>query len=284
MDLNHKHLAKTKLFWLVLVIPIFFGTTLGFFIAAAEEPLEWCFNAVCVQTFFEIYKFPIAIAGVSLPLVAMVAAIHRSIEASLQISYASKQFGEVLSNNRFGNYLKHREGFEKLIEGYCSRRHHRNGCKTFVLTHGLYGRLFPEASFGNVNWNGQYDVDRMAKLEKHAKVVVEQYSKPLAEFDCYKFLVSVKYLAGVFSINYSPQRKVTILKNGIDQHKDIFAAGVPGGYSPIFTIARDSLAIFILFRSYVGLNGPGYTVQWRFQHLAERLRKTSATFSVASLK
>ena len=284
MDVNHKHLAKTKLFWLVLLIPIFCGATLGVFIAMAEQPLAWCFKAACVQAFFEIYKFPIAIAGVSLPLVAMVAAIHRSIEAALQISYASKQFGEVLSNNRFGNYLKHREGFEKLIEGYCSRRHYRNGCKTIVLTHGVYGKLFPEASFGNVNWNGQFDVDRMANLEKHAKVVVEQYSKPVEEFDCYKFLVSVKFLVGVFSINYAPQRKVTILKDGIDQHKDIFATGITGAYAPVFTIARDSLAVFVLFRSYVGLNGLDYTVRWNFQHLAERLKKSSATFRVADLK
>nr|NLU60051.1 hypothetical protein [Pseudomonas sp. BIGb0427] len=46
-----------------------------------------------LKNFFGHFKIPLTIMGLSLPFVAMVAAIHRSIEAATQIEVALKQYG-----------------------------------------------------------------------------------------------------------------------------------------------------------------------------------------------
>ncbi|MBH3371909.1 MULTISPECIES: hypothetical protein [Pseudomonas] len=202
VEVEHKHLAKTLIFQVALGLPVLAGLLLGLAIYAAESGLSACFSSDCVQTFFTIYKFPLAIAGLALPLVAMVAAIHRSMEAAIQIKITSGQFREALVNNRFGNYIKHREAFEKSIDGYCSRLSDHTGVKTFVLVHALYGQLFPNAAIGNFEWTGQHSAKFLGDAERRVKTLIEESSKKPDQFDFDKFFNSLRYLLQAFSLNY----------------------------------------------------------------------------------
>ncbi|WP_205932284.1 hypothetical protein, partial [Pseudomonas viridiflava] len=90
---------------------------------------------------------PLSIASISLPLVAMVAAIQQSNEASLQLKYSSAQYGESLSNNRIGYFIKHRDGFITMIEKFCSVES-SDLAKISIDADSLYLRFFPKNGFG----------------------------------------------------------------------------------------------------------------------------------------
>ncbi|WP_139834222.1 hypothetical protein [Pseudomonas sp. B11(2017)] len=147
-ELKHQPLFRTIWFWLAILVPIFIALCLGGSIWASSNIGKWCFESGCVNYFVEVFKVPITIAGLSLPLVAMVAAVQRSKEAYIQIRHGQKQYSEAVSNNRVGNYLKHREGFYKLIENFCEIEAVSSGeRKVYIDTGFLYMRLFPNNSF-----------------------------------------------------------------------------------------------------------------------------------------
>lgn len=147
-ELKHQPLFRTIWFWLAILVPVFIALFLGVGIWVSSAVGSLCFESGCVNNFVELFKVPITIAGLSLPLVAMVAAVQRSKEAYIQIKHGQKQYSEAVSNNRVGNYLKHREGFYKLIENFCEIEGVTSGeSKVYIDAGYLYMRLFPNNSF-----------------------------------------------------------------------------------------------------------------------------------------
>jgi hypothetical protein len=251
---KHKPLVFTWLFWLAVLLPVVLGMVLGLFIGFSSELGSLCFRADCVQVFFNTFKFPIAIMGLALPLVAMVAAIHRSNEAALQIKITSAQYGEAIVNNRFGNYLKHREGFEKLIGSYCANSVHGSECKIEVRMGSLYGRLFPESGFNNVRWTGQCDASRLELGVMCAKIIMHEAKAAKEEFNCYALIKSIDALLRLFQINYYPCKSVSV---DSEEEGGSVTAVIPGYDSvpkSLVYAASDCFSILALFRSYVGVN------------------------------
>ena len=132
-----RKLSKSPLFWIALLFPIVSGVLLFVVSFISNNNYVKCFTSECVNNFFDLYKFPLSIFGLSVPLTAIVAALHRSEEANLQIE-------ETLKQNTFNNYIKHQEDFFKLlekIESKCSCRF------TDPLT--LYRRIFPKNNYSS---------------------------------------------------------------------------------------------------------------------------------------
>jgi len=128
-------LGESPLFRAALLVPIMSGALLLVATSISNNNFTMCFSSECINNFFELYKFPLSILGLSVPLTAIVAALHRSEEAHLQIE-------ETLKQNTFNNYIKHQEEFFKLlekIESKCSCRF------TDPLT--LYRRIFPKNNY-----------------------------------------------------------------------------------------------------------------------------------------
>lgn len=276
---KHKHLAQTGIFWAALTVPIALGAGLAGLISFSSENMSLCFTSQCVQTFYNDYKFPIAIMGVSLPLVAMVAAIHRSVEASKQIDMAIRQYGEAIANNRFGNYLKHREGFDKLIDAYCARRYFNDDCKVYVITSSVYASLFPEASFDNVNWNGQYDAKFYARVEKHYVALMSLMSGDPKDFDCGEFLYSLSLLMKSLSINYS---RALHVKSVYGENEIRFNVLFDSSDSRALVHAlRDVSGIVVLLRGYLGVKDvKRYTVGSNLQKLRKMIEESSESFTI----
>ncbi|MBH3308909.1 hypothetical protein I5P84_05500 [Pseudomonas mosselii] len=204
---SHKHLAQTYIFWLALGVPLIASAILAACISMATDLGQLCLESTCVQNFFDIFKFPIAIAGLSLPLVAMVAAIHRSIEASTQINIAIKQYGEAIANNRFGNYLKHREGFEKLIDSLCARRNLDETSKLYLVNATVYSRVFPDASLKNEGWAGQFNSEWVNEL-RYNWVRLEAQLKSNSGYDLEVIVESVSVIAKALTINYTKSMRM----------------------------------------------------------------------------
>ncbi len=277
---KHKHLARTFLFWVAFLGPLVVGGVLGVFIGNATPVGELCFKSECVQFFFDTFKFPVAIMSLSLPLVAMVAAIHRSMEAATQIDVALKQYGEAIANNRFGNYLKHREGFEKLIDGYCSKRHHNNGCKTYVNVSDFYADMFPDASFGNVDWNGHYNKDRFEDVVEVAEVLMHQLEGPIEDCDAIQFVCSLGALLSSFNINYSLARIVAVNADKGPPLNFVIPA-LDSDSQSVFHAIRDAIGIFVLLRSYLGIKGGrDFPISDKFSRVRTLLENAGDKFSV----
>ncbi|NWD81003.1 hypothetical protein HX891_11525 [Pseudomonas reactans] len=133
----HKKLGESILFKMALSIPIAMGTMLFAATLLSNKNFSVCFTSECVNYFFQLYKIPLSILGLSVPLTAIVAALHRSEEAHQQIQ-------ETLKQNTFNNYIKHQEEFYKIleiIEKKCFCRF------TDPLT--LYRRIFPRNNYSN---------------------------------------------------------------------------------------------------------------------------------------
>lgn len=205
--MQHKHLGETLSFRCALGIPLALGAMLGALITHSEGLMSVCFNYLCVQNFFTIYKFPIAIAGFALPLIAMVAALQRSREAALQLD-------EAQLNNRFGNYLKHREGFESLINNFCDKSNigvpRTLDCDSFKI----YRAVFPESGFNNPLWLGKFDDVVMRQYDEQADRLLAEVEKKGNDFDIMALMDAMKDLRTSMHISYGKYRMASYTIDG----------------------------------------------------------------------
>ncbi len=133
-----EHLLDTRMFRLVIIGPIavaFFLTIIA--LSGADVTTDWSFDGF--NEFVDLFKLPIGVAGLSIPLGALVASHHRSVQSASQITAQESQ-------NIFSNFLKHKEYFgkyldeEKILSGDFSFR---------AKDKKLYQALFPLAQKGN---------------------------------------------------------------------------------------------------------------------------------------
>lgn len=247
---KHKHLLKTWYFWVFLASPLVIGATLMVAITQAEPKMTACFTSACVQTFFNTFKFPMAIMGSSLPLVAMIASIHRSLEANHQINLVSAQYAENIKNNRFGNYLKHREGFDKIIQAVCVHDAKGKNFETNVDSTTLYGEVFPDSGYRNVDWNGEWSKAWLEKANSAAKTIVSEMKKTETnQFDAAVFFKAATILFHSIRITHDPfvsislKGKTPIL---LPKHGD-FGLSIMSGIA-------NSFGVLIVIKSYLGEN------------------------------
>ena len=252
--MKHKHLAETCEFRLSLAVPLVSAAALGALIAFNEGFMSLCFQSVCVQTFFTIYKFPIAIAGLCLPLVALVAAIQRSKEAAVQIEYASRQLDEVQLNNRFGNYLKHREGFDKLISDHCAQSNAAIDRGVYFESPTVYNKLFPGSGFNNPSWVGSCDEVVMKGYDEKVSRLLAELARSKDEFDIVECVDALRDLVRSLRVGYGKCKVVRYKKK--DGSPQVF--NVSSIFDDRFCLIAcmiDVLEIYNLVSAYAGRAG-----------------------------
>ncbi|NOR81687.1 MAG: hypothetical protein GQ529_12790 [Methyloprofundus sp.] len=108
-------------------------------IITVNSNLEWNSDYHGVNRIFTIYKLPLTTFALIIPIVALLAANHRSEQTKVQILASNEQ-------NVFANYYKHIEEFEKFIAS--------NVSDTEITTESIrycHKTLFPYANEGNYN-------------------------------------------------------------------------------------------------------------------------------------
>lgn len=114
-------------------------TCMAIIIYTSELHLDLTYKGF--NNFVEIFKVPISIFALNIPLVAILAAFHKSEQTRVQIRLSESQ-------NVFANYYKHREEFIKHIEGY---KHKSNN---FTCdSKRLYNKIYPNSM------SGDYSID-----------------------------------------------------------------------------------------------------------------------------
>lgn len=261
-----KHLGETVTFKCALWIPLVTGALLGALITYSEGLMSLCFQSACVQTFFVIYKFPIAIASSALPLVAMVAALQRSKEAAMQLK-------EAQLNNRFGNYLKHREGFDSLIGDFCDKGNAAIPRTLHCESGRIYRKLFPESGFNNPLWLGRFDEQVMRDYDEKADNLFAEVTKEAGEFDIVQFMVALGELKKAMMVSYDEYKMACYITNDGEHHKFSVPASIDYRFCLIMALS-DTLEIYQILKFYAnhGANSD----------YAERLAQSDVTANVRS--
>ncbi len=241
MGKRNKHLAQTPMFWVSIILPIGIGIILGIVIATGTDLGQACASSQCIQNFMDHFKFPIAIMGLSIPCVAIWAAVHRSIENSVQIE-------EVIKNNRFGNYLKHREGFDKLIENWAAR-FEASEAPLVMQSSIIYTSLFPHSGFQSIDWYGQPDIDFVDVLNERVEILMGRLSA--REFDFDKYFMALSQLFVLLGINFKRYHPVFLKSD------DDVLLFVPAGLKVeegLVKLTVLCLSLVELVRTYIGIN------------------------------
>ncbi|CAB0151230.1 hypothetical protein PSI9734_01643 [Pseudidiomarina piscicola] len=102
-----------------------------------NSELSWNFDYHGWNHLITVYKVPLGILATLIPLVALLAANHRSVQTNEQIRVT-------VSNNNFQNYFRHIEQFEKFVES-------RPDVANYVRDKSsLHTSLFPNARSGDL--------------------------------------------------------------------------------------------------------------------------------------
>lgn len=136
----YRKLSESLVFRCALIIPVSVGIILMGVSAIYNTSSPICWSSACIGYFFELYKYPIAILGMSVPLTAIAASLHRSEEASVQIE-------EVMRQNVFNNYVKHKDDFFDFL----ARLEITNNC-IFSDPLGVYRKIFPLNSYASFTY------------------------------------------------------------------------------------------------------------------------------------
>lgn len=220
---THKPLISTFSFWCALLLPIFSGLTLGVGVYLSTSFGGICFSSSCVNYFVEVFKIPLSIASISLPLVAMVAAIQRSNEASLQIKYSSAQYGESISNNRIGNFIKHRDGFIAMIEKFCAVES-SDLAKISIDADSLYLRIFPKNGFGFFSDEVSGSSEYVIHLDMHIKNMERYVNAGLDDverFDLQEFMKCYVIMSQILFLSFSPS-SMFVVEGGDEKNHVIY--------------------------------------------------------------
>ncbi|WP_336819513.1 hypothetical protein [Cedecea sp. MMO-103] len=169
-EMTEERLTKQKLFKQSIRIPVFSSLYFGIFSWMGHAPQ---FDAAGFTNFIEISKLPIALLSLSIPFVAIVANIHRTIQTENQIRKTQRQIDLVIDKNRSDAYYSHLKNYSDIFKTLpsftLSRRDNTSFEKETVKlsvdhTYSLYKKIFKKSSI-STGYNSEVDREFLKTLE-----------------------------------------------------------------------------------------------------------------------
>lgn len=143
---------------------------------ALSTNLTFDFSADGFNTFLKYFQFPLGIVALLIPIMAIYATNHRSVQQKRQIQLASTQ-------NEFANYYKHLEEFQKYYDDCWLR------FQWIQMRHGIkpknYHRLFyKNARFGDYQVDAPFYEKQLKLLESIIDkfMLVDSVNNPAEKF------------------------------------------------------------------------------------------------------
>lgn len=130
-----KSFFELHVLWAVVGSCVFISVA-SFIVITLNSSIELNLGYSGFNAFFEIFKFPLAFLALLIPLVAVMASNHRSVQTRQQISSSEEQ-------TKFSNYFRHISEFESYISS------HVNNNVKFSSLRQLYESIFPFSFIGN---------------------------------------------------------------------------------------------------------------------------------------
>jgi hypothetical protein len=115
----------------------------------------------------EIFKFPLGLLAVSIPLIALFAANHRSVQSKAQMELTQSQIKLTQTNNYITNYYKHVDEFQKYLGAHhFGFTEEKEGQPKVAYPRKLHKALFPLAKMGILTVDKEFIANFLGDLDK----------------------------------------------------------------------------------------------------------------------
>ena len=168
--MTEERLTKQNLFKQSIRVPVISSLYFGAFSWIGHLPQ---FDAEGFSTFIDISKLPISLLSLSIPFVAIVANIHRTIQTENQIKKTQQQIDLVTEKNRNDAYYAHLKNYSDMFKTLPSFILSRRDSFTFKKntiklsvdhTYSLYKNIFKDSSI-SMGYSNEVDKKLLKKLE-----------------------------------------------------------------------------------------------------------------------
>ncbi|CAI0695321.1 hypothetical protein [Serratia quinivorans] len=205
LELDDKKLSDQWLFWLSILIPLFVSIMLCIPLWAKSQ---WDLSAKGYEVFLTLYKLPIGILSLSIPFVAIVAHIHRTIQTAEQIK-ATK-----VKNTSDSFFSHHKYITENVSKIPAKKIHLASSCIEYRIEdpYHIYSYIFEGSSYENgVNTKGIenkvrkiYDIVNHLESDLEELKTLEDFGQKI--FSLTKLEVNIRKLEGILSLSYPSQK------------------------------------------------------------------------------
>ncbi|HEJ8088370.1 TPA: hypothetical protein SMI57_001384 [Serratia liquefaciens] len=203
-ELNDKKLSDQWLFWLSILIPLFVSIMLCIPLWTKSQ---WDLSAKGYEVFLALYKLPIGILSLSIPFVAIVAHIHRTIQTAEQIKTTKVKN---TSDAFFSHHKYITENISKIPTKIIGLASSKIEYKIEDPYH-IYGYIFEGSSYEKgVNIenieskvNKIYDAVNYVEKDLEELKTIENFGEKI--FSLAKLEVSIRHLEETLSISYPSQ-------------------------------------------------------------------------------
>ena len=154
-----KTFFQLRIVWLTIIGILGFTMYSGILIEPGLST-TLCRTGECYADFIEQYQFQIGLLAILVPILAVYAAQHRSAISVEQIRQSEIQ-------NRFTNFYKHREEFDKYIRAHKETAWLNN-------TTIIHSKIFPLANEGNYRVQQEF-IDNCVKYVQILKLGLEDW-------------------------------------------------------------------------------------------------------------
>ena len=155
-------IEQRALRWVVGTILIVALSIAGVIIASSNLNFDPSYSGF--NHFLVVFRVPLGVLALSIPILALLAANHRSVQTSAQIESAAGQ-------NKFSNYFKHVEEFQKFFEQIGPI-----GKLADYQARDVYGCLFPKSQEGIYQISGS-TLSMLSNGFDDVRVLLEQLSE-----------------------------------------------------------------------------------------------------------
>lgn len=181
----------------------------------SPESIRFCLTSECFNDAIKRHKFSLGVAALVFPLVALVAAYHRSVQTIAQIERTEKQIKIAESKNSFDNYFKHQEHFSSFVESITKR----DLCTIEMSsTKELYKNIFIKNSVNNFE---PFEHDK--SILSTAVIFLQDLDDTLCidcfgdddARECYSVLQGLLFLLNINKVNIQYESKTISLDVGV---------------------------------------------------------------------
>lgn len=139
---------------------ILITTSIVTFTILKNGDYDFNFGAAGYNYFVAEFRVPLGILALTIPILAFLAANHRSEQTKAQIIESGKQ-------NRFSNYFKHQEEFGKYLNTHGSLD------ALIPAPRKTYSKLFPKSALGDIS----IDEKLIESIESISKKLIEKINQ-----------------------------------------------------------------------------------------------------------
>ncbi|OCH54717.1 hypothetical protein A6D97_09505 [Vibrio sp. ZF57] len=172
----HRSFIALPIVWIV-TLAIIITSSICAFLIVVHTPLRWDLSAAGFNNFVSVFRFPLGILALIIPIIALLAANHRSEQTKEQIRVTNQQ-------NTFSNHYKHLEEFKKYVDIL------QLDDFDDVLLRKLHKKMFPRSLNGEMS----LDLNVAVQFTRSCNNIIDTLNKDSSLMGCTQALNECNYI------------------------------------------------------------------------------------------